>query len=285
MSNLPYHAVKYLEAGYHLLALSGKRPNPRYHGKRDDEEVGWSWEKSIHGAPETEEEVKAVYEVFEHPSTTGIALLIPKDVLVADLDTDAAFDLFATLWDGRKARTASTPNGVHVWFEAPGADKSIWLGGRVLLFKGFGGYVAAPPSRHFNAAGEEDGVYTWASEGPLGIMSDAMARQVRAANALETGEVFKRETAIEPELHFTSADGVLTAWASYNIDGLLSAVRDAREGNRNNMLAWAALTAAEEGVPLEVGMPALTEAARAAGLTGRETRITIRAAYSRRSRG
>lgn len=282
------YVLDYLSQGHHLLALHEKRPNNKYHAKPSDEEAGWSWEKSIHGMPETPEEMAALDAIFDDPTTTGVAILIPEGKLVADLDTDAAADLFIELGGMVETRRVKTPNGWHLWFDAPGANKSVWLGGRTLLFKGFGGYVAAPPSRHFTKEGVEDGVYTWVGDqhDPMAPLPEALGRRIRAASALDDGVVFKTTTPTEMRTVVTlKPEGGFTLHRVYDIAGIIGAVKSAREGNRNNMLAWAALTLAEEGVPLEVGMPALTEAALAAGLAARETRITIRAAYSRRSHG
>jgi hypothetical protein len=282
------YVLDYLAQGHHLLALAGKRPNNRYHAKPSDEEAGWSWEKSIHGMPETPEEMAALDAIFDDPTTTGVAILIPEGKLVADLDTDAAADLFIELGGMVETRRVKTPNGWHLWFDVPGANKSVWLGGRTLLFKGFGGYVAAPPSRHFDKDGVEDGVYTWVGDqhDPMALLPTRIGDMIRVVHALDAMKP-EREPAGPTLALDLDADGhwLWTGHAAFNIRGLADAVRSAPEGNRNNMLAWAALTAAEEGVGLDYAMQELTDAARDAGLTARETFITIKAAFSRRRRG
>ena len=108
VNDLTEAALGYLRLEMHLLALTEKRPNPRYHSKGEDDEVGWSWDKSIHGWPETDADLHALEEVFTHPSTTGVAILIPMHVLVADVDTEEAAVLFAELAGGETPRTVIT---------------------------------------------------------------------------------------------------------------------------------------------------------------------------------
>lgn len=303
MNDLTRAALDYLAQGHHLLALAGKRPNNRYHAKPSDDEAGWSWDKSIHGAPEHGDhpmdgyvgaysgcpgcdDVKALDAIFSDPTTTGVAILIPKGVLVADIDTEEAAGLFLDLSQPGDTPTVRTPKGWHLWYDAVGADASVWLGGRTLLFKGFGGYVAAPPSRHFDKDGVEDGVYTWVKQGPRSPLPSKVSAAIRVLRDLDAMKPDREPTG--PTLALDLDENGRWLWtghAEFNIRGLADAVRSAPEGNRNNMLAWAALTAAEEGVGLDYAMQELTDAARDAGLTARETFITIKAAFSRRRRG
>lgn len=283
-------ALGYLGAGYHLLALHEKRPNTRYHGRTEDEEVGWSWEKSIHGVPETPEEIEALDEVFTHPSTTGIALLIPEHVLVADIDTEPAAALFAEMVpEVPETVLARTPKGLHIWFLAPGADASVWLGGRTLLFKGFGGYVAAPPSDHFNAEGEIDGVYTWlrGPETGMGWLPDALGEALKQQRALDARTPAKTTSNARDFAVPVDADGHWTrkGWGQSHMEGLVKAIIEAPDGNQNNVIAWAALVAQEEGVPYSEAMDVLLAAAVKGGHPRARAKATIQGAYKRRSRG
>src|SRR3990172_5705138 len=155
MTPLTEAAAEYVGAGLHVLALTRKRPNGRFHEE-------WSYENSIHGTIQSDADIEGLEAVFGHASTTGVAILIPPAVLVADVDTEEAAALFLELAAGLPdTPVGKTPNGLHVWYHVPAADGTVWLGGRTLLFKGMGGYVAAPPSRHFDEDGKEDCVYTW----------------------------------------------------------------------------------------------------------------------------
>lgn len=283
--------MQYLEQGHRLLALHEKRPNNRYHARPEgSDEPGWSWERSIHGIPETDEDRAGVAAIFEDPTTTGIAILIPAGALVADIDTPEAAEIFMKAAPDWPPETciSRTPNGFHVWFLAPGFDSGVWLGGKNgLLFKGLGGYVAAPPSAHFNDDGVQDGVYEWARLTPtIATLPENIDRALATARALASPVRTGSDEDHDAEhIGWEWRDGRFLMWPEYRIDGLLKAVRESGEGNRNNMLAWAALTAAEEGVPFWHAQDALLQAALDAGLTRRESVTTIRAAFKRRRSG
>lgn len=279
MNDLALAAVGYLAEGFHLLALHGKRPNPKYH-------ESWDWDNSIHGIPESEEDEAALAAVFADRTTTGVAILIPQHVLVADVDTEDAAAMFMRLaGEMPNTRTARTPNGLHMWFWEPGADASVWLGDRVLLFKGFGGYVAAPPSRHFDEAGKEDGVYMWMPDAryeplPAGIENALNARKALDATVPVPFDREKNLVLVMRDRRWT--------WKGYaytDISGLCKAIIEAPEGNQNNMIAWAAMQARDEGVPFDLAMPQLLAAALEGNHPEHRARATIRGAYKRGARG
>lgn len=283
MHDLTRAAIAYLAEGHHLLALKGKRPNPNFH-------ESWDWDNSIHGLPESDEDVEALDRVLSHRSTTGVAILIPQHMLVADIDTEEAADLFMGLaGDLPDTRIARTPNGLHVWYFAPGADGSVWLGDRALLFKGFGGYVAAPPSRHFNEDGVEDGVYTWLGEwgGPFDYLPDGIERALRDRKVIDGMQSAYAGVEREKNLVPIIVDGRWT-WKGYgitDITGLCRAIIEAPDGNQNNMIAWAAMQARDEGVPFDIAMPQLLAAALEGNHPEHRARATIRGAYKRSPRG
>lgn len=289
MNDLTFAALDYLGRGHHILALTGKRPNTRYHGKDADGNGGWSWDLSIHGYPESDEEVAALAEVFEHPSTTGVAILIPPHVLVADVDTEDAAVLFMELAGAVPDTVISkTPNGLHLWFFTPGETAGMWLGGRTLLFKGFGGYVAAPPSAHFSSDGVVDGVYEWVASFDDGMDSlpagiEERLRFEKALSALSPVKTMDSGTfAVVP----TDDAGRWTRklWPSWHIDGLCRAIREAPDGNQNNIIAWAAMQARDEGVPFDIAMPLLLTAAVDGGHPRERARATIKGAFTRKAR-
>lgn len=297
MNDLTEAALDYLGRGHHLIALTHKRPSTKYHARPDDDTPGWSWDRSIHGVPETDDDLAGLAEVFEDPTTTGVAILIPEHVLVADIDTEAAAELFEHLTkddpDPLATRVAKTTKGLHVWYVAPGANQSVWLGGRTLLFKGLGGYVAAPPSRHFNDEGVQDGVYTWLRDEDIEFLPDGI-REYLAKMALDAKQSPAR--AFETEARTMRAElvgegpwsltaGTIRFVPDYQIEGLCKAIRDAADGNQNNMIAWAAMQARDEGVPFDVAMPQLLEAAIQGGHPRERALTTIKGAFTRRSRG
>ena len=301
--SLPEAAALYMTAGLHILALTGKRPNGKVHGDQ------WSWEESYHGAPESVSDFIALRAAFGPESgTTGIAILIPESMLVADVDTERAAVLLKSFGyeDSEDTVAAQTKNGLHIWFVAPGADRNRWVGdgeepnpNRTLLMKGFGGYVVAPPSLHFDADGNVDGQYRWGANSlvdGLGnlrfpdIIPAALARKFAAQDAWEefhaNGVGDKREGS-----HFELEYDPAKKWWewtpvwNYHLEGLERAIETAADGNQNNVIHWAAMTAREEGVPSEVAMERLLAAAVKGGHPKNRARDTIKGAYKRAPRG
>lgn len=290
-------AVEYVAAGLHILALTGKKPNGRVHGE------SWSWEDSFWADPEhpiNSDDRITIEQMFDASmGTTGIAILIPRDFLVADVDSERAANLLLAL--GYQPDSASiaaqTKNGLHVWFWWPGADRNRWLGDgqlpeptRTLLFKGHGGYVVAPPSSHFGPDGEVDGSYTWGTplvaEGRM-FLPDPLPEGAR--RRFEADDQFA--AAAPPKEQMTTftlkpAPGVpWYLWEkewSYGLEGLERAIEKAADGNQNNVIHWAAMTAREEGVPFEVAMERLLAAAIRGNHPRNRARDTIRGAYKRR---
>ena len=281
MSLLSEAAVAYLAGGHRLLALKGKRPHPQYHGE-------WSWDNSIHGMPSEPEHLTALYACLDDPTVTGLAILIPPHVLVADIDTEEAAALFNDL-AGIPADTARglTKNGLHVWYLAPGEAASRWLGGRTLLFKGYGGYVAVEPSQHFDEHGVFDGSYSWVSPLEDGIdwLPEGIAEMLKADALRDAMKPTQGEgDMVEWQLQFDADGSWESAYPTYAMDGLAHTIENAADGNQNNVIHWAACVARDGGVPFEVSMKTLL----AAALKGNHPRdravSTIRGAY-RKSRG
>jgi hypothetical protein len=289
-------ALDYLAAGMHILALTEKRPNALVHGDH------WSWEDSIHGKPTTDEEVAALTKAFTGRGTTGIAILIPPQFYVADVDTDRAADLLLECGYEATDETvaAQTKNGLHVWFWDAGADRNRWLGdgkepnpGRTLLFKGFGGYVVAPPSAHFDANGQQDGTYKWITPfvvDGIAHMPDMLPDEVRRRFRRADAWTDIRAESKEQVSHFTMEPVEGVSWWlwekkwTYNIEGLKQAIINAADGNQNNVIHWAACVCRDEGVPREFAMRELMEAARLGNHPLNRAQDTIRGAYKRERR-
>jgi hypothetical protein len=66
------------------------------------------------------------------------------------------------------------------------------------------------------------------------------------------------------------------------LDTLARTVARTGEGNRNNMLYWAARRAVEEGIPARATARAMSRAAADAGCTRREVEATLRSALGAR---
>jgi hypothetical protein len=283
VSDLVDYAKSYLSAGLSIIALTGKRPNTHFH------EHGLS--DPIEGVPESKEDDELIERVFTHPDTTGVGILIPRFVYVADVDSDDAATLYMELAGGLPdTPVAKTRNGLHIWFWEPTAESSIWLGyGKVLLLRGLGSYVAAPPSEH-----PDGGKYTWldplvdtdsGSLMSLGFLPEPLREAILAVQKVKaTAEVTREKTYIWQLSHNEGVWRLAKRLADPDITGLARAVAECPPGNRNNMLSWAAMTAAEDGIPYDMALEGLTAAGIAAGLDRRETTVTIKAAYRRKGK-
>lgn len=295
-TDLQRAALNYLHAGLHLLALTGKKPNGRVHGD------SWSWEASFHGHACTQEEFDAVLDAFsEAKGTTGIAILIPRDVLVADVDSERAADLLYSLGFEVTDETidAKTKNGHHLWFWYPGADRNRWLGdgkqpdpSRTLLFKGLGGYVVAPPSLHFGSDGEVDGSYEWVL--PLVVAGELHMPPILPVGVRERFKADDQFTDTQPDkapmTHHEATPVVGKRWwewpvsVEYVTEGLERAIIEAADGNQNNVIHWAAMVCRDEGVPEDIAMDRLMAAAKKGNHPESRARDTIRGAYKRAPR-
>ena len=173
---------------------------------------------------------------------------------------------------------AKTGRGLHLWFGTTQPTGTIKLGPKLDL-KGDGGYVAAPPSRH------PDGpIYEWlvppSLEAPPKEVPEAVARRISDhAFELQRRIIGKQQQRIIRQPRYAEGDTIFYAQAGY--DALLKVVATAEEGNRNNMLHWAAATMAEEG-GIDEDFADLDAAAIAAGLDPVEVKRTIRSARSGR---
>ena len=299
MNDLAMAAVEYLTAGFHILALTQKRPNARVHGDH------WSYEDSFHGVPLKADEARAIKSAFSPESgTTGIAICIPPGMLVADVDTERAAERLLDFGFTADEDTvvAKTKNGLHVWFWHPDVDRNFWAGdgrldefkdNRALLFKGLGGYVVAPPSAHYDDHGNIDGQYEWITplvENGCVNIPDALPEKAVAAYRLSA-----QADALRPEKEQTCSfhmepDPALRWWQwprvwEYRTEGLERAIETAADGNQNNVIHWAAMTCREEGVPYEVAMERLMAAAERGKHPKSRARDTIRGAYKRTPRG
>lgn len=276
-------ASEYIWGGHRILALRGKRPHPRYH-------ENWSWDNSFHGTLEPGSETHIRFcEVFDDPTVTGIAILIPKGYLVADIDTEDAAALFSDLAGTPKdTLIAQTTKGLHVWYDAPKADGSRWLGDRTLLFKGFGGYVAVEPSKHFTdeTLTEVDGSYRWLRQPSsvawpfeVSVLPDGIAAVFRALDTAAGPKVDPGDYDMTNLVLQFDADGWVGGHSTYRLDGLANAIENAKEGNQNNVIHWAACVARDGGVPLEAAMETLLAAALRGNHPKSRAVSTIRGAY------
>lgn len=156
--------------------------------------------------------------------------------------------------------TVFTPSGgMHLYFTAP--DGSAFRNtasaiGPMIDTRAAGGYVVGGGS--VTSAGE----YVVTDDQPARALPNWIARLLEPP----------------PEHENTRRPYVPRQDGPRSVAGLLRTVAEAREGNRNNALFWAACHLAKES-PGDLGQ--LAEAAAAIGLDGREIRQTIASARKR----
>lgn len=259
-----------MRLGLRVIALTGKMPNGQAH-KHGLKDCYW-WpdpEGMVYGND------RPVEAAFNHPKTTGVAILTGPVYYVVDIDGPAGAEQWNELVGPEEAIidgwVAKTGRGLHLWVASTEQWPTAKLGEK-LDFKGVGGYVAAPPSLH-----PEGHRYEWLvspSEGYVKEMPLALEQELqRRAFDRERGALTRavlRQTSDKPLV-----DGKLYAVATF--DGIIERMRSEPEGNRNAVLYWAARTMLEEGADDE-DLEELLDAATGAGLSRRESRRTIRSA-------
>lgn len=272
MSSSPLVAAAgdYLTRGLAVIALTGKTPNVAIHKH--------GLHQALSGAPDTQEDWDLLVKVFEHPDTTGIGILTSFPYIVVDIDGDEGAQQWVELVGEPLAYdtarwVAKTGRGLHLWYGTTQPTGTIKLGPKLDL-KGDGGYVAAPPSLH------PDGHrYEWllppGAEAPFEA-PEPLARRIEDHVADLRGRLRAKEVRMNRWGPRYTEDSK-TFYAQPNHDALIEAVLKAEEGNRNNMLHWAAATLSEEG-GTEEEFEALEAAAIKIGLEPVETRRTLRSA-------
>ena len=276
MNDLHEAARQYLALGLSVIALSGKAPNGKVHphGIKDALSYAKLVREAGNGAAMGVIH-PSYFAPFTHPDTTGIGILTEPPYFVVDIDGEEGAeawleivgeaDYLPTDW------VSKTSRGLHLWYADTKPRASRRLGNK-LDFKAVGGYVAAPPSLHPD--GHRYWWMRWPSEGAVMEAPQALI------DLLDRGDL-ERERAMvsrvdnKPIRHVQFEGGKW--WATWGFDGVYAAVRDAGEGNRNRLLYWAAFTLVEDGATDE-DFDDLNQAALDAGLTARETRLTIRSA-------
>jgi hypothetical protein len=276
-------AGDYLNRGLVVIALTGKTPNVRLHKR--------GLYDALRGGPESEEDWAFIASFFDHEHTTGIGILTGEPYVVVDIDGDEGGeqwkDIAGDQWMPDRW-VATTGRGMHLWYSTPWhlqaiGDRIVGPGtlklGPKLDLKGYGGYVAAPPSIHPSGAR-----YEWllppGSESPFeapdGLQKELTDHIFDLTQAMKAKAL--RNKAWGPR--YQPGDHVYYAQPGH--DALIKGMVTAQEGNRNAYLHWAAATLSEEGGQDE-DFEALFEAALANGLTREETVRTIKSA--KRSHG
>lgn len=264
-------ANDYLDRGLRVIALEGKMPNRRIHPHGLHDFIGPDTTFSGYGKD------AALEHVFTHEDTTGIGILTGPVYYVVDIDGEEGAAAWRELAGDAympNRWVARTGRGLHLWY----ADYREWPTVKLaekLDFKGVGGYVAAPPSRH------PDGhMYEWLlpptdGEPPMEF-PDPLYRLLDERRALREAAMVTKAMSRPVPLD-QRIPGLIYRDASF--EGVLAKVREAGEGNRNNVLYWAAATMRDEG-GTDDDFAELLDAAVSGGLPRFEARRTIRSAMS-----
>lgn len=288
-SPLTQAAGDYLSRGLAVIALTGKTPNVRLHKR--------GLYDALRGAPESEADWDFIESFFDHRSTTGVGLLTGEPYVVVDIDGPVGADEWqAIAGEGSKPDrwVAMTHHGLHMWY-SPSLDLlsaredgfvgpgTIKLGTK-LDMKGYGGYVAAPPSAFDDPDDCERfhqpcDTYVWLlepgedapMEAPRGLLRLVEEHVFDLKRSMAGKEL--RKKAWGPR--WQVGDHVYYAQPGH--DSLIKGMKEAQEGNRNAYLHWAAATLAEEGGQ-EEDFEQLYDAALSNGLTSEESTRTIRSA-------
>lgn len=236
-------AWKLAEWGFNIGPLNGKIPY------------------TAHGVKDFTTDLDQIEKWWTRWPTANIGARVFKGHVVVDIDPrNGGTDTWAELTDGRHLpatlTTRTGSGGLHYWFKLPRAGELRGSAGAGVDLKSNGGYLVMPGSIH-PATGGYYRCEQWTPPADLPLLpewlSPAVYKPAPAPRALV--------------LYSSTAKG----------DGLVNAVLSAGEGQRNNVLYWAAKRANEEGLPL---VDALLDAAATIGLTEAEARRTIQSAQN-----
>lgn len=272
MHELVTAAGEYLNAGLSVIALAGKHPNGAIHHRGLNEPLA--------GAIRGEEDKALVHRVFTHSDTTGVGIVLPDYLVVIDIDGEEGARVFREMVptdEWRDAAVASTGRGLHLYYLSGRPRRTTKLGEKLDL-KGVGGYVAAPPSLHPSGTR-----YEWLA----GLVVDGRVVTQYLPDSIEgfldAREKMQEATVRRPVMTRMVLDPESNAMVPVEVvgttDGLVNTILNAKDGERNNILNWAAYRAKENGVPYEDALRELGTAAADAGLEAHEIRQTIRSAY------
>lgn len=264
-------AGEYLARGLSIIALTGKTPNVKVHRHGLNE--------PLTGAPDCDADWDLLRSVFDHEDTTGIGILTTWPYVVVDIDGEDGAKQWAQMlgmpFEGDWVLpdvtwAALTGRGLHLWYASPQPTGTIKLGSKLDL-KGTGGYVAAPPSLH------PDGhVYKWlrapGDRYPQEV-PEALARVIKTH--VEDLEVTRRQATYKKAIYRARDEEYGTR---FDPAGILKKMAEAEDGNRNNLLHWAAKVFVEDGASDEDFEALRATAVDVAGLEPVEVRRTIRSA-------
>ncbi len=264
-------AALYLRLGLSVISLTGKTPNVTVH------RTGLS--NPIAGPVENEADWQLLADAFDHADTTGVGIVIPYPYVVVDIDGEEGAEQFQALFYDDIVETtwvAKTPRlpsgGLHFWFACTTPTGSMKLGSK-LDMKGQLSYVAAPPSLH-----PDGGRYEWIVPPGADIkeVPEKLGKLI-ANHKLQAERRIGARVQRSPIRGPKYSEGDTVFYAQSGFDHIIDKFLNAEEGNRNNMLHWAAAVMAEEGADEDYFVQ-LDQAALKIGLDRVEVGRTLRSA-------
>jgi Bifunctional DNA primase/polymerase, N-terminal len=229
-----------------------------------------------HGVHDATDDADQIAEWWQRWPRANIGAAIPPRLCVVDVDPRNGGDpTWEQLCRRRLVYTLMTlsgrgDGGRHYWFRKPDGPIRSSLGAGVDVKK-HGGFVILPPSVH--AATLDP--YRWANEAtPIATPPGWLAELLRPPRAVRHPEPSKPTTPAGP----------------WNPGGILHAMVNAAEGQRNTTLYWAACRIIDDarngkatGAQMAEALDMLADAAIDRGLDRREVAGTITSAQRRAS--
>lgn len=237
------HALAYARAGLPVLPLLPRGKAPA----------------CAHGKDDATTDVDRITRWWSQRPECNIGMRPPRGLVVLDVDTQhggpgtlaALFDRYGSLPATWMARTGQ--GGQHIWLRAEGPCRgTLGLG---IDVKTHSGYLVVPPSVHPNGSR-----YEWLNSNPIAYAPAWLRSLIAPA---------------KPRV-------VTPAGRSASGSGLVNAVRNAPQGQRNRVLYWAACRAAEQNALGQLRAE-LAAAAMDNGLPASEVENTLNSAQSKES--
>jgi len=264
-----YH--KYIDAGFSIFPCHGVNNNLRCTcGKYPCGDCNKSAGKhpyTAHGCKDASNDAMVVEKLFNHRTDLNIAIATgaPSGVFVLDIDCEdslAGYELPHTL-------TTTTGRGRHLYFKMPDFEVKNAVGILPKVdIRGTGGYVIAPPSRHYSGA-----IYN-SNEAGIADAPDWLLDIIKPKPSENFAPVYEAKY-----------NGV--GYASAALRNAANIVATAPDGRRNNTLnreLWSLLRFVSSGeLCVQDITNTLVAAALTAGLTRPEIFATLMSAL--RSRG
>lgn len=140
MSDVLHYAFEYLDRGWSLIPLVGKRPPKRF---------GW---KRFQTERATLDDIKRWFSTSKDGfSNIGIVTGAVSEITVVDCDTPADAEWWKQNFPATPLVASTGRGGAHMYYRA---NQTVRIGnranilGRNIDIRGDGGYVCAPPSIH-----------------------------------------------------------------------------------------------------------------------------------------